>query len=469
MSLSIRRWTIASVLSLAATAHAVDLHVPAEYPTIQAAIDAAVDGDRVRIAPGTYFENVSFLGKEIVVESTDGPEVTIIDGSFLSSVVEMLDVDLSTSTLRGLTITHGRGFGPAPDITWGGGVVAEGGTITRCIIVDNEATVGGGITIYAAAVVGNIIEGNRSDNGGGVNVDSGTGAVIEGNVIRNNWSGYFGDMFEGNGGGLTVYLSDDIVVRNNLFVDNLATGALFGPNGGIGGGVFIEGSSFLDFSHNTIVGNSATQAGGGLRSASSTFTVSNSICWDNDAPLLPEIGASSPQPFVRYSIVQGGYAGSSEFVSSNDPLFVAGPFGDHYLAQVATGDPADSPAVDGGDPVLLPPDGTTRTDGALDGGVPDMGFHFPVPAFFRRGDANGDAVLDIADAVSQLTGLFVSADTFSCIDAADTNDDGAFDISDPIYLLTSLFGMGAPPPPPVDCGADPTLDTLSCGGSPACP
>ncbi|MCA8958995.1 MAG: hypothetical protein KDC38_00720, partial [Planctomycetes bacterium] len=59
--------------------------------------------------------------------------------------------------------------------------------------------------------------------------------------------------------------------------------------------------------------------------------------------------------------------------------------------------------------------------------------------------------------------------TFSCIDAADTNDDGAFDISDPIYLLTSLFGMGAPPPPPVDCGPDPTLDALSCGGSPACP
>ena len=33
-------------------------HVPADYPTIQAAVDAAAEGDTILVAPGVYSENV---------------------------------------------------------------------------------------------------------------------------------------------------------------------------------------------------------------------------------------------------------------------------------------------------------------------------------------------------------------------------------------------------------------------------
>src|SRR5262245_15837686 len=67
----------AGILTLVARADT--LHVPSEYPTIQAAIDAAVDGDEIIVAPGTYHEAINFNGKALHLHSSDGPETTIID------------------------------------------------------------------------------------------------------------------------------------------------------------------------------------------------------------------------------------------------------------------------------------------------------------------------------------------------------------------------------------------------------
>ena len=85
---------------------AATIHVPADRPTIQAGINAAVDGDTVLVAPGIYGEHIDFFGKRIVVKSTKGADSTVItrvvDGLAL---VSFLNSEDSTAVLEGFTLT----------------------------------------------------------------------------------------------------------------------------------------------------------------------------------------------------------------------------------------------------------------------------------------------------------------------------------------------------------------------------
>ena len=57
------------------------LNVPADYPTIQGAVDAAVEGDLILIAPGTYTEAVQVTTNNIIIRGLDRNTV-ILDGNF---------------------------------------------------------------------------------------------------------------------------------------------------------------------------------------------------------------------------------------------------------------------------------------------------------------------------------------------------------------------------------------------------
>lgn len=87
-------------------------------------------------------------------------------------------------------------------------------------------------------------------------------------------------------------------------------------------------------------------------------------------------------------------------------------------------------------------------------------------ARFRRGDANGDSSVNIADAIFLLLARFIGGDPPACRDAADVNDDGVIDLADPISVLGGLFVPASVLPPlpgPYECGVDPTPDGLDCG------
>ena len=91
-------------------------------------------------------------------------------------------------------------------------------------------------------------------------------------------------------------------------------------------------------------------------------------------------------------------------------------------------------------------------------------------AIFRRGDANADGSLDVADPVFVLSHLFVAGvDVPSCRKAADANDTGTVDLTDPVYLLNFLFAGGPQPAEPfAECGTDLTIDELTCESFAGC-
>ncbi len=92
--------------------------------------------------------------------------------------------------------------------------------------------------------------------------------------------------------------------------------------------------------------------------------------------------------------------------------------------------------------------------GGLSGVLQDAFRYMPA---FRRGDANADGALNIADAVYILQNLFASGPKIGCPDAADSNDDEAVNIADAIYTLQNLFAQGpAIPEPHPGCGIDAT-------------
>lgn len=88
---------------------------------------------------------------------------------------------------------------------------------------------------------------------------------------------------------------------------------------------------------------------------------------------------------------------------------------------------------------------------------------------FRRGDTNGDDLVDTSDMIFLLEHLFLRGPGPECDDAADVNDDGRKDISDSMSGLFFLFaGAPAPPAPgPDEPGFDGTpSDPFPCGDGP---
>jgi len=136
-----------------------------DYTIIQAAIEAANDGDTVLVHPGRYIENIDYIGKSISVyslEAIDGDSTyisqTIIDGNRNGSCVAFRNAE-QIASLRGFTLTNGTGYLTYDEYTRGGGVLISntymtGSTVTlvNCNIYGNHAGMGAGISSTNASL-----------------------------------------------------------------------------------------------------------------------------------------------------------------------------------------------------------------------------------------------------------------------------------------------------------------------------
>lgn len=228
---------LATVLPLSTASARRILNVPGDYPTIQAAIDAASRGDTVLVAPGEYVESIT-LKPWVTVKSADGPEVTTIRGNGWYTwegwgVIPYTVVGASDSTISGFTITG--------DVRWwpGGGMGiinrrVSSLKITNNIITGNETGI---YNEYSDLTINkNIITGSRC----GI-FDWGKGSpTITNNIITGNWDGMDGwysfatitnNTITGNGGsGIFMWAESSPTITNNIITSNGACGIVTGGN-----------------------------------------------------------------------------------------------------------------------------------------------------------------------------------------------------------------------------------------------
>jgi hypothetical protein len=176
---------ISSLLLSNAPVRADTLNVPTgPYPTIQSALDAAVDTDEILVAPGTYNETIDFLRKAVTLRSSGGRDVTTIDGAGLNkTIVKCTSGETPDTLFEGFTVTNGLAF------NFGGMDIANSSpTVRDCIFSDNTGTnsAGGmGIRVANPTITQCLFIGNTAPLGGGITITHGTPALIQCTFVGN--------------------------------------------------------------------------------------------------------------------------------------------------------------------------------------------------------------------------------------------------------------------------------------------
>ncbi len=312
-----------SAASPLAVARRVTIHVPTNAPTIQAAIDAASDGDIVVVAPGSYVGDIDFLGKAITVRSAKGPKKTTIVGQADGPAVSFHTNEGASSVLKGFTVTGGAA-------SFGGGIyVFSASPMIQNDVVSADQACYGGAGVYldggAAVLSGDTVSGNAQEarctsgnGGGGIEVTDTVGAQITHTTVENNaWtgSGPGGVSFFQPG---TVTMLDSTIEGNSpggitLFNDNTATvvqNLITGNPGGPGILVSAPGKSEGPiFTNNTVVAGK-NQGALGVTGVDSGVELYNNIFVSGAAtqPAVTCSTASSPTPphFVTDLAWSGG-------------------------------------------------------------------------------------------------------------------------------------------------------------------
>lgn len=84
--------------------HAATINVPADQPTIQAGIDAAVDRDTILVAPGTYVENIDFSAKNVCLIGSGAGVTTLTPADPNTPAVFLISPDAVELEFSGFTV-----------------------------------------------------------------------------------------------------------------------------------------------------------------------------------------------------------------------------------------------------------------------------------------------------------------------------------------------------------------------------
>lgn len=343
-----------------------------------ASLDDALHTDAgcIRVLPGTYRTAVTFRGRDVDVASTDGPEVTVLEGDADDAVITIWGGETRATILSGFTIRNGGGrstyeewadgddvFGA--DIRYGGGVVVTGAspTLRNLSVVDNH-----------------LPDSTRDDStipihltqseGAGLFLEDGS-PLVEDVVLERNRSTYGAAMYVGFDADVTMHRARIAENHAESGVIYVAWGALTATNLLLDANLselpydgLLTFYGTLDLANSTVVDQNV-----GLTTwGASEHRVTNSIFYGNDVGVADD-GVVESTWLLSHNDVYGNADDSTPVADDApvgaDPLFVA------YIADGLPNDDitlqSTSPCRDAGDPALTDPDGT-RSDVGVTGG-----------------------------------------------------------------------------------------------------
>jgi len=232
------------ILALPVVALGADRQVPSvAYPTINDAVAAAGNGDRIVLAAGTYCEDVDVSSVNDLEIVGAGIGQTVIDGacglgtgvlSFQANTgsVALTDLTVDGKEAIGGLILNDNVYATVTDVAfingyvedWPGGAVRlnrSGATLdcTSCVFCANQGVDGGAVGYEEGGTHAIIrdsvfVRNSASDDGGAVDANGSTTTLINNTFVANSANDE-GEAIRLNGG--------NTVLVNNIFVDHSGT------------------------------------------------------------------------------------------------------------------------------------------------------------------------------------------------------------------------------------------------------
>ncbi len=204
-----------------------ETHVPAQFATIQGAINAAVDGDVIVLADGVYTGpgnvDLDLRGKEITLKAANSASfaATIDCGGSAADPHRAFNFssgETAATVVEGLTVINGYAAGD------GGAVLCDGTSPTlRGLYFSGNETAGSGGALHVAngalpTIENCIFSDNTAANGGAVSA-SGSAVLLE-------WCTFYGNDAV-NGAALAALASSSVTARNSIVANSLTAGPAY--------------------------------------------------------------------------------------------------------------------------------------------------------------------------------------------------------------------------------------------------